>query len=365
MEAHDNRKSALLSCIDSFAFEGELSESPHVLAGDQYCPDEEAGTNRTPPRSGGEKTSNANGLVDGHEGPLVHRDEVRVLQTFLASASAQSCRSQGMSPFHFSEQLRAIIDTGARGTVEDFHAFLVDLRSIGQKGHFASLCAAMLSVQTRDQATLTAVKRLLSKLGSGKDQKILEPAKIAEASINDLEVCLAGVNYHKTKSKQLRAIADIIARYHEGVVPDDFDTLVSLPGVGPKIANLVRSVTFGRVKGCGMVVDTHVHRIAQRLGWTFPRRSSGDPEHTRRCLEKFIPEEVRELVTRRLIGFGQEVCLPQNPRCKQCRLAAAGVCPSAKGDRPIQATPPMTPRFKGLASPAASRGMKRVIIELE
>lgn len=369
METKGNIKSALLSCIDSFAFEGGLSESTPQPAGGQYCPDEETGNNNTDRcinallRSGGGSTPNANGFVDGQEGSLLHSDEMR-LQTFIASASARSCGSQGKSPYQFSEQLRAIIDTGARGAVEDFHAFLVDLCSLGQKGHFASLCAAMLSVQTRDQATLTAVKRLLSKLGSGKDQKALEPAKIAEASINDLEACLAGVNYHKTKSKQLRTVADIIVRCHGGVVPDDFDTLVSLPGIGPKIANLVRSVTFGRVKGCGMVVDTHVHRIAHRLGWTSPRQGPGDPEHTRSCLEKIIPEEVRELVTRRLIGFGQEVCLPQHPRCKQCHLAAAGLCPSARGDMPILATLPMTPRFKGLVSAGASRGMKRVI-ELE
>merc|ERR1712217_550650 len=90
----------------------------------------------------------------------------------------------------------------------------------------------------------------------------------------------------------------------------------------------VLSVAFAdEVPEVGMIVDTHVHRLARRLGWTGPQEKN--PEQTRRKLEQFLPHRVREIITRRLISFGQEVCLSRGPRCQQCPLAAAHLCPSA------------------------------------
>ena len=83
-------------------------------------------------------------FIGGYGGSIVHSDEDHLLQCFLANASSQSCGSQGDGPHRSCEQLRAIIGTGARGTVEDFHAFLVDLRGLGQNGNFSGLVAAML-----------------------------------------------------------------------------------------------------------------------------------------------------------------------------------------------------------------------------
>ncbi len=117
--------------------------------------------------------------------------------------------------------------------------------------------------------------------------------------------------------------------------------LESLPGVGPKIARLVASVAFGRADA-GIVVDTHVHRVAGRLGWAGPatgvagaaadahavllqRRRT--PERTRRALEGWLPAELWDDITLEMIGFGQEVCTPLRPKCGGCPLRE--LCPSA------------------------------------
>ncbi|CAE8675522.1 unnamed protein product, partial [Polarella glacialis] len=172
--------------------------------------------------------------------------------------------------------------------------------------------------------------------------------------------CLRGVNFHRTKASRLRDIAAILLRDFGGAVPSTFDKLVSLPGVGPKVANLVLSVTFGQVCGIGMVVDTHVHRVSRRLGWTTGCKL---PEQTRKQLEEFIPEEARELVTLRLIGFGQEVCLPVHPRCRSCPLAAAKLCPSAAMASESAALEDPEGLDWKLQSP--SKGSKRTVIQID
>ena len=106
---------------------------------------------------------------------------------------------------------------------------------------------------------------------------------------------------------------------------------VALPrlfsGVGPKVANLVLSVSFGDPDS-GLVVDTHVHRLAGRLGWTDPQRHK-TAEHTRRALERWVPKAARVELTLMLVGFGQEVCKPTAPQCADCPVNH--LCPSAFG----------------------------------
>ena len=183
------------------------------------------------------------------------------------------------------------------------------------------------------------------------------PAALALAPPSLIEQCLKGVNYFKTKAKRLGQIAALLLTKHAGRVPATFDELTALPGVGAKVANLVLSVTFG--KDAGMVVDTHVHRVARRLGW-----SDGNvPEKTRKDLEQFMSSEIREHVTIRLIAFGQEICRPQYPKCDSCPVAREQLCPTY-ARRLHGGREPLTGTFFPSLRPSP-KSRKRIFIEID
>lgn len=234
------------------------------------------------------------------------------------SVRASGAGLRGCSPPVWHRQLRVLLSADARGTVQEFHDFLCSLTG-SDSCEFTSLCAAILSAQTRDRAAIDATKRLLLCFAC------FSPAALALAPLETLCECLVGVNFYRGKAQRLRETAATLLSHHAGRVPASFDALIALPGVGPKIANLVLSVSFQQA-GCGMVVDTHVQRVARRLGWS----RFTEPEQTRHCLEGFVPEEIREIVARRMIGFGQEICKPRYPKCKACPLAREDLCPSAQ-----------------------------------
>lgn len=353
----------LLAQLDSFAF--SLAQVPSTSHGQDLRVDARIGSSCIKNEASFQTQAQVSSSdeVGAQAETATHTDslqdmrsekELHSLVNITTHLSSSSCET----PPLWREQLREILSTGARGTVEDFHAFLVGLHQLGADGHFLSLCASMLSAQTRDLATLAAVQRLCARYGTGDDQKVVQLESIIGASIDDIEECLKGVNYHKTKAKHLQAIARAVSHKHGGVVPSDFASLTALPGIGTKVANLIRAVTFSESKDCGMIVDTHVHRVAGRLGWTDAGKAN-TPEHTRRRLEEFIPDDVREVFTRRVIAFGQEICLPQRPRCKHCPLAARGLCPTYERQR-VEAQPKSMQRcFANLLTGA--RGTKRVI----
>eukprot|EP00438_Fugacium_kawagutii_P021612 Skav212196 [mRNA] locus=scaffold754:602101:603506:- [translate_table: standard] len=278
---------------------------------------------------------------------------------------------QRKGPALWKEQLRAVLSANARGTVEDFHDLLSSLAGSGsengmedsdtkscQSQSFVSLCAAVLSAQTRDRAAITAIQRLSDSIGSTNgDTPDFSPTAVALAPPGLIEQCLKGVNYFKTKAKRLSELAAILLTKHAGRVPSNFLELTALPGVGAKVANLVLSVTFGKVDA-GMVVDTHVHRVARRLGWS----DENVPEKTRQELERFMSFEVREHATIRLIAFGQEICRPQYPKCHICPVAKANLCPTYT-QRVHGSHSTSTGIFPNLRSSPKSR--KRIFIEID
>lgn len=272
---------------------------------------------------------------------------------------------QKRGPALWKEQLRALLSANARGTVEEFHDLLSSLAgsSADTKScqSFVSLCAAVLSAQTRDRATIIAIQRLSDSIGwqnSGtRHCPDFSPAAVALAPPSLIEQCLKGVNYFKTKAKRLSELAAILLTKHAGSVPSNFHELTALPGVGAKVANLVLSVTFGKVDA-GMVVDTHVHRVARRLGWS----DENVPEKTRQELESFMSFEVREHATIRLIAFGQEICRPQYPKCHICPVAKANLCPTYT-QRVHGSHGTSTGIFPNLRS--SPKSQKRIFIEID
>jgi endonuclease-3 len=109
----------------------------------------------------------------------------------------------------------------------------------------------------------------------------------------------------------------------DGDIPDTIEGLVSLPGVGPKMAYLTMSAAWGRDEGIG--VDVHVHRITNLWGW----HKTQQPEQTRAALESWLPKDKWHDINNLLVGFGQTICLPVGRKCGDCKLADKGLCPSA------------------------------------
>jgi endonuclease-3 len=175
---------------------------------------------------------------------------------------------------------------------------------------FRLLVACVISLRTKDEVTARASARLfaiastpeaLARLPSGRIAKLIFPA-----------------GFYNTKAKQIREIARRIARDHGARVPADREALLALPGVGRKTANLVLGLGFGIPAIC---VDTHVHRISNRLGLVRTK----NPEETEHALEKLLPQRLWIDINDLLVTFGQNVCQPVSPWCSTCPLA--GRCP--------------------------------------
>ncbi|PIC40045.1 hypothetical protein B9Z55_011528 [Caenorhabditis nigoni] len=178
---------------------------------------------------------------------------------------------------------------------------------------FQVLVALMLSSQTRDEVNAAAMKRL-------KDHG-LSIQTIRVFPVTDLERILCPVGFYKRKAVYLQQTAKILGEKFSGDIPDTLDGLCSLPGVGPKMANLVMQIAWGKCEG--IAVDTHVHRISNRLGWI----KTSTPEKTQKALESLLPKSEWQPINHLLVGFGQMLCQPIKPKCATCLLRFT--CPSS------------------------------------
>ncbi len=175
-----------------------------------------------------------------------------------------------------------------------------------QPDPFRILIACVLSLRTQDATTREAAGRLFRVADSPEAMRRLRAARIARL--------IFPVGFYRTKARAIRAICrDLIERF-DGRVPDDLDALVTLPGVGRKTANLVVTVGFAKP---GICVDTHVHRISNRLG--FVRTES--PDRTELALRAKLPRRYWIGYNDLLVAFGQNVCRPLSPHCSRCPVA--------------------------------------------
>lgn len=184
---------------------------------------------------------------------------------------------------------------------------------------FHHLIALMLSSQTKDGVTYDAMNRL-KKLG-------LTPQKMVDIDATDLEQTLFPVSFYKTKAKSIKKTSQILIDNFESDIPSNIKGLISLPGVGPKMAHICMRVAWNEVTGIG--VDTHVHRIVNRLKW-LPKETK-NPEQTRISLEKWLPFQYWTEINELLVGFGQKMCTPTNPKCGEC--LNYDICPSRNGKK--------------------------------
>ena len=173
--------------------------------------------------------------------------------------------------------------------------------------------ATVLSAQCTDAAVNRATPALFARFPAAADY--------AAASQEEMEEQLKSLNFFRNKARSLIGLGRALVERHGGEVPVDLGALTQLPGVGRKTANVVLGVGFGIAEG--VVVDTHVKRIAARLGLT----REEDPEAIERDLLELLPEEARVVFTHRIIDHGRAVCTARKAYCDRCALAP--LCPSS------------------------------------
>jgi len=172
---------------------------------------------------------------------------------------------------------------------------------------FRVLVGTLLSLRTRDATTLSALARLTALAPDAPALARTAPAAVAAA--------IRPVAFHRVKAERLVALAGLLCERHGGAVPADRAALLALPGVGPKTAALTLQLGFGRPAVC---VDTHVHRILNRLG----ALHSPTPAVTEALLRRHLPQERWNAVNPVLVAFGQTLCTPLSPWCSRCPVAA-------------------------------------------
>lgn len=175
------------------------------------------------------------------------------------------------------------------------------------------LVATILSAQTTDVRVNEVTKTLFAEYRSAEDYAAADPARLEED--------IRPTGFFRNKARALQGMARALLERHGGEVPRTMSELVALPGVGRKTANVVLGNAFGVNEG--VVVDTHVRRVSNRLGLT----REDDPEKIERDLLPLVPEEKRALFSHLLIFHGRRVCKARKPDCPRCVLN--DVCPSA------------------------------------
>jgi endonuclease III len=173
---------------------------------------------------------------------------------------------------------------------------------------FQILIATLLSARTQDATTHAASTRLF--------RRARTPRSLARLPVNEIEKLIYPVSFYRHKATHVQATAGIVAAKFGGQVPGTLEALVTLPGVGRKTASLVMILAFRSRRH--ICVDTHVHRITNRLGWVETKL----PEQTEAALYRRTDARWWPYLNLYLVTWGQNVCRPVYPRCDQCAIAA-------------------------------------------
>ena len=175
---------------------------------------------------------------------------------------------------------------------------------------FQVLISCLISLRTKDAVTAEASARLFRLARTPDGMRELPVARIARA--------IYPAGFYRTKANTIKGISRTLLEKHDGRVPDDLETLLTLKGVGRKTANLVLTVGYGKP---GICVDTHVHRISNRLGIV----KTKTPEQTETALLQVLPSRYWILLNDLLVTFCQNVCKPISPLCSACPVNT--LCP--------------------------------------
>lgn len=171
---------------------------------------------------------------------------------------------------------------------------------------FTVLISCLLSLRTQDKTTNAASERLFA-IASTPKQMLAAPVRVIERAIYP-------VSFYRVKSRTIHAICNELMSRFDGEVPSRLEELLILPGVGRKTANIVVTLAFRKP---GIAVDTHVHRISNRLGYVRTKT----PNDTEMALRKKLPRRYWVVFNDLLVTYGQNLCKPISPFCSRCKIA--------------------------------------------
>lgn len=168
------------------------------------------------------------------------------------------------------------------------------------------LIGTLLSLRTKDETTEKAMEKLIKRAKT--------PQELLKIPEEELQKLIYPVGFYRIKSRTLRDVSEIIINKYGGQVPDSIDELLTIKGIGRKTANLVITEGFGKP---GICVDTHVHRISNRLGVV----STKNPHETEESLRRVLPKQYWIIYNTLLVTFGKRICKPISPLCSTCSLS--------------------------------------------
>jgi endonuclease-3 len=171
---------------------------------------------------------------------------------------------------------------------------------------YTTLISCLLSLRTKDEVTEEASIRLLKNNNT--------PYKMIKLPIHKIQSLIYPVGFYKTKAKRIIDISKTLINDYNGKVPEKFDELLKLKGVGRKTANIV--MVYGHKKKGFLPIDTHCHRIPNRIGWI----NTKTPEQTEIELRKFLPKKYWDDFNHLFVKFGQTICVPISPFCSKCPI---------------------------------------------
>jgi endonuclease-3 len=211
----------------------------------------------------------------------------------------------GLAPAEWERQIKAL-----RSRIYGSELPSVSKIARARRDPFRVLISTIISLRTKDEVTERSSQKLFRLADTPESMLALDEQTIAEA--------IYPAGFYRTKAKHILQCAGIIVDTYRGRVPDTREQLIELPGVGIKTANLTLNLGFGIEAIC---VDTHVHRIANRLGWI----ETDTPEASERALSQVLPRRYWIEINGLLVTYGKAVCTPISPKCSTCPLS--GECP--------------------------------------
>ena len=192
-----------------------------------------------------------------------------------------------------------------RNATEKWREPIVTEMSRIENNPFKILISTLISLRTKDDVTREASNKLFNIADS--------PETILKLSDEEIEKAIYPAGFYKNKTKTIKEVSKEIIDNYNGIVPDDIEKLLIMKGVGRKTANLVLTKGFGKP---GICVDTHVHRIMNRIGYV----KTKNPNETEFALREKLPEKYWIEINDLLVSFGQNLCKPISPLCSNCPI---------------------------------------------
>ncbi len=176
---------------------------------------------------------------------------------------------------------------------------------IVNKNPFKMFVFALLSPRTKDEALIKTLPKFFERFKSFED--------LANANLNEIENYIKNIGLYKEKAKRLKNASKYILEKFNGKIPKDLNEIIKIPGIGNKVAKVILNELYNLPY---VAVDTHVHRISNRIGIV----KTKNVKETEKELEKKLPNNLKIFYNRTFVAFGQTVCLPKNPKCKICLI---------------------------------------------